>query len=74
MLRLVLERKRKKWTQFKLAAEANIHPAQLSRLETGRTLPYEPEKERLEKVFGIPAEQLFSEMEEDAKLYDGVRD
>ena len=65
MTRLRYERMRREWTQVELAQRAHIDPALLSRIETGRVLPYAPALERLARAFGMApgdAPQLIEEI------------
>lgn len=63
MLRLTYEREKLGLTKAKLGALAEIHPAEIGRLESGRIKPYAPWIERLGKVFNMPGEELFKEMD-----------
>jgi len=68
MLRLKAERLKRNLSQHKLAALAGIHPATLSRIETGRVYPYPGWRRRLAEALGWPVEQadrLFEEVSED---------
>lgn len=62
MLRLTQERTKRGLTKTKLGAMADIHPAEIGRIESGRIKPYKPWVERLEKVFNVPGEELFKEV------------
>lgn len=62
MLRLTQEREKLKLTMFKLGALVEIHPAEISRLESGRTKPYEKWQRKLERFFDVPADELFKEV------------
>lgn len=62
MLRLTVEREKRGLTRARLGALANIHPAEIGRMESKR-VPYKPWIERLGKVFDIPGEELFKEVE-----------
>lgn len=69
MLRLKAERLKRDIPQHKLAALANIHPATLSRIETGRVYPYPGWRLRLAEALNWPvdrADELFEEVGEDA--------
>lgn len=63
MKKIKKERQKKKMTQTDLAFELRIHPAQLSRIECGRMLPYKPAQKKLEDFFDMSIEELLSEVE-----------
>jgi transcriptional regulator with XRE-family HTH domain len=68
MLRLKAERLKRGLSQTRLAAMAGIHPATLSRIETGRMYPYPGWRKRLAEALGWPverADELFEEVSED---------
>jgi len=46
------------WTQVDLAYHARISLPDISRIETGRMVPYPAHAERLSELLGIPAEEL----------------
>ncbi len=58
LTRLKKERQRRGWTQTVLAYKAGMTPAEISRYETGRMLPYREHARRLAKVLGLKPEQL----------------
>ena len=62
MLRLTYEREKRGWTKTQTAFEAKVHPAALGKYESGKARPYKPDGSRLEAVFGIPIEELLSEV------------
>lgn len=64
MLRLTLERRKRNLTRAKLGALADIHPSEIGRIESGRLKPYDPWILRLEKVLGVPGDELFEEVDD----------
>jgi transcriptional regulator with XRE-family HTH domain len=64
MKKIVEERKKKNMTQTDLAFELKIHPAQLSKIESGRARPYKPSQEKLEKFFDMSIDELLEDLEE----------
>jgi ribosome-binding protein aMBF1 (putative translation factor) len=63
MKKIVKERQKKKMTQTDLAFELKIHPAQLSRIENGRAIPYKPNEKKLTDFFEMSIEDLLQEVE-----------
>jgi transcriptional regulator with XRE-family HTH domain len=63
-LRLKIERERKGLSQSQLARKCNIHPSTLSRLEAGKTYAYPKWRRSLARVLGVPADELFAEVNE----------
>ena len=63
MLRLTKEREAKGWSRTQLGYEARIHPADIGKLEAGKIFPYESFKRKLEKIFLIPGDELFKEVD-----------
>ena len=57
-LRIRVERQRQGLRQLDLAYRANVPLSELSRIETGRTLPYPAYAERLAAVLGLRPEEL----------------
>jgi ribosome-binding protein aMBF1 (putative translation factor) len=43
---------------------ADIHPSEIGRIESGRLKPYDPWILRLEKVLGVPGDELFEEVDD----------
>lgn len=66
VLRLTLERKRRGWSQAKLAREAEMCATDLSRLEGKKIVPYPSWKARLGAALGIAPDELFQEVDEPA--------
>jgi ribosome-binding protein aMBF1 (putative translation factor) len=52
------ERLKRGWSQVVLAFHTNIGVADISRIESGRMVPYPAQAERLAKVLGIQPEEL----------------
>lgn len=63
MLRLTLEREKKGWTKMKLGFEAEMHPNIIGKLESKKIFPYPKWKNQLAQVFGVPADELFEEVQ-----------
>jgi transcriptional regulator with XRE-family HTH domain len=63
-LRLRRERQRRGWSQFRTGIEAGIEPSTLCQIELGRRPAYPRWRERLAAVFGMSAETLFAEDDE----------
>jgi len=61
--RLAVERKNKGMSKSDLAFELRIQPARISKIENGRSLPYEPTKVKLENYFDMKIDQLLEEVE-----------
>ena len=56
-------------TKMKLGAEADVHPARVGQIESGRYVPYEPELRRIARALryqGNPRE-LLEEVEADGE-------
>ncbi|MHB1256095.1 MAG: helix-turn-helix domain-containing protein [Dethiobacteraceae bacterium] len=67
MRRLQAERQRLGLSQFQLGKLADVHPAEISRLERGRIYPYPGWRRKLAEALGWPvesAEELFEEVQE----------
>jgi len=64
MKRLVIERQKRNMTQTDLAFELRIQPAQLSKIENGRLIPYEPNQKKLSEFFGMDIDELLEEVEQ----------
>lgn len=52
-------RQRRGWSQRKLARQANLPEADVSRIETGRLRPYRGQARRLARALGVRVEDLF---------------
>ena len=52
-LRLTYERQQRGWSKTELARRARIGQATMSRIESGRQVPYAPELRRLAQALGI---------------------
>lgn len=61
MIRLKYERLNRGWTQQDVAYKANLHVADISRIETGRMKPYPKHYHNLVRLFDISGDELFSE-------------
>ena len=58
MIRLKAERLRRGWTQIDLAYHSRVHPAEISRFETGNARPYPGQARRLAAALEIDPEAL----------------
>jgi ribosome-binding protein aMBF1 (putative translation factor) len=63
MIRLTQERERRRWTKTKLAFLMEIHPATMGKIESGTIPAFPAYRQKLEKIFGISANELFQEVE-----------
>ena len=61
--RMKAERLKRNWNQTTLAFFARMSPADVSRIETRRMIPYATHVDRLSKVLGIAGEELLEEVE-----------
>lgn len=66
MLKIKLEREQRGLTRAHLAALANLHPAEYGKLESGRLKPYPVQIKRLARALGVPGNELFEEVQEEA--------
>jgi transcriptional regulator with XRE-family HTH domain len=64
-LRIKDERIKRGWNQTEVAYLARMSPADLSRIETGRMVPYPAHAKRLSEVFGLEPGVLFAEVFDD---------
>jgi len=48
-------RQQRGWTALELARRSRIHPSDISRIESGRLAPYQPQVRRLARVLGVSA-------------------
>lgn len=62
MKRLKKEREKRNMSQTDLAFEIKIHPAQLSKIENGRMIPFNPNKNKLENFFNMKIDKLLEEV------------
>lgn len=58
-MRLGVLRRERKFSQFELGRRSRVHPATISRIESGRYLPYPGEAKRLARALGVPVKELF---------------
>jgi len=63
-IRLRQERSKRGWTIVEVASRLKIHPSTISNLECGRWKPWRKISKKLERLFGVPADILFSEIQE----------
>lgn len=64
MLRVRAERLRRGWTLEAVYLRTGISPADLSQLERGLHQPFPGWKRRLERLYRVPADELFQEVED----------
>jgi len=57
--RLKHERQRRGMTAWELAWQARVHPADLSKIESGRLRPTAAQAQRIAEALGLPVEELF---------------
>ena len=58
MRRMKAERLRRKWTQTKLGARAEVSASDVSRIESGRFIPYPGQARRLARALGLALDEL----------------
>ncbi len=62
MLKIRAERRRRGWNQTKLAYISGVNIADISKIETGRIVPYPGHRKRLAKALRIPPDELTLEV------------
>jgi len=50
------QREARGWTRRRLGERADLHPARVGQIESGRVMPYPPELERLARALGYTGE------------------
>ena len=65
MLLMKAERNRRGWSQMKLAVEAKMHPAEISKIENCKLVPGSKQRGRLSAALGVPENLLLSEVSPD---------
>ena len=68
MIRLKAERLRRGWTQIDLAYHSRVHPAEISRFETGNARPYPSQARRLAAALEIDPEALLQPVSSEGEL------
>ena len=63
ILKVKAERLKRNWNQTDLAFFARMSSSDVSRIETGRMIPYSTHAERLAKALGIHPDELLEEVE-----------
>ncbi len=63
ILRVKAERLKRGWTQTELAYFARMSSAEVSRIESGRMVPYPGHAKRLARVLGLQSSELLEEVE-----------
>lgn len=61
--RIKAERLKRNWRQTDLACFARMSTSDISRIESGRMIPYPTHAERLAKVLGIRPDELLEEVD-----------
>ncbi len=64
ILRLEVERRKRGWSQARLARETGIHPTDISKLEAGQVHPWPGWRKRLAEALGVEEAVLFREVKE----------
>ena len=62
MLRVKAERLNRGWTQTELAYFARMSSAEVSRIESGRMIPYPEHARRLARALGLDPSQLLEKV------------
>lgn len=62
MIRMRAERIRRGWSQQRLAVEAGVGYADVSRIECGWLRPYPGQAEKIARALGLRPEQLLEEV------------
>ncbi|MCH7708704.1 MAG: helix-turn-helix transcriptional regulator [Myxococcales bacterium] len=73
ILRIKSERLSRGWTQTELAYFARMSSADVSRIESGRMVPYPGHAQRLARVLGLDPSELLEEVELSFSLRAGVK-
>ena len=63
LLRIKAERLRRNWSQTDLAYFARMSASDVSRIETGRQIPYPGHAERLGRILGLDPTKLVEKVE-----------
>ena len=63
ILKVKAERLKRNWSQTELAFFARMSSSDVSRIETGRMIPYSTHAQRLAKALGIRPDELLEEVE-----------
>ena len=70
MFRLTIEREKLGWSKAELGRHSRIHPAEIGKFESGRTVPYPNQAIRIAKVLGLDAKELFEEVNNSGTIID----
>jgi transcriptional regulator with XRE-family HTH domain len=62
LLRIKVERQRRKWTQTDLGARAGLSASDISRIETGRLRPYPHQALRIARALRMEPDRLLEPM------------
>lgn len=65
LLRIKLERLKMKKTLQQVGYQTGINQSDISRIESGRLIPYPSQLERLTTFFGMSKEELFQQVKPD---------
>ena len=71
ILRVKAERLNRGWTQTELAYFARMSSADVSRIESGRMVPYPGHAQRLARVLGLDPSELLEEINAGKELTHG---
>ena len=66
MIRLKIERRRRRWSQAELARRAWLNANTISLIESGRWIPYDVQLHKLASALGLPQSQAHSLLHHDA--------
>lgn len=64
MLRIKVERLRRRWSQQDLAVHAGMYLTDICRIETRHFVPYRTQLERLARVLELKPEEVLEEVDE----------
>ncbi|MDA2196956.1 helix-turn-helix domain-containing protein [Bacillus cereus group sp. BceL221] len=68
MLFITVEREKKNWSKAELARRARLDQGLISKIESGRIIPYQKELERLSKALNVPTKDLLIKVEENKEI------
>ena len=63
VLRIKAERLRREWSQTVLAARADVSTSDISRIESGRFLPYPKQAQRIAEALDLRVDELLQPVE-----------
>lgn len=68
MLLLKMERLKRGLSISNLSYKVKIHPATIGKIEAQKMIAYKPHREKLSAFFGLPADDLFQEVDNENQL------